>query len=749
MSPTDENAITSSNTNISNIINTNPKTQEFNTITSSNVTSFPLENGSLNFTGSFPSSLPFFINPETQQNTNNFQVPMIYQPMPMPMIPITATPEQVQQYLYMLQQRQQTSSNKRVKLTNSSSADDNNLKDQLNDFKETLKSSFETNLQKLEVLDRLVQTVTVKGNFRIENVKNAIEILSTSKELLKQIISEQVNFTADSTLNLKQELLYYLKTSCLTFTSSKSELVEKLRKEEDNHLTDLKILSSRNKELQKESKIVKEQLEKVQLEFSEALKKFSKDSEDQKNFKHALLELLKVDDEDITYDTCTANADVISLIESLVKENEVLKQSLTTSKTDIENILKTYKSIRKYLKDTLVNTKISSDTTTTIATMANVLIDGLFKEFEVVLHFRERFYNSKIEELKIKIENLIKRQTVLTHESLNMKIGLQTQLADSHENMKRLRKHCEDLTLDLNRNLEELDKKRFLLQTKESENLELKRKTEILTEKMKTFEQEISHKNQENRTLSLEIRKLQNELEENSIKHRHDISSLERKISILETKTAATVNNVLVDDPFSSLGRRESVDVSVIIPPTVAANNTRVIVTFTGIRDSHKQKEMTKWLDDLGATVHVGAEFNDDITHVLAPRGYRSIRVLAASLTGKWIVPCEWVEACHRTNQFVSENLHGGYLNTTIRPFRFRTIWLSAAFAATHKSHPVYPLAALRVLLEKLGKARWCESAGQADFLLVTEEEKESRLIGSSRGVLLTLNNLINMIPIE
>jgi hypothetical protein len=761
MSSADENGTAS------NLINTNPKTQEFNTITSSNVTSFQqLESSSpLNYTGSFPTSLPFFINPNTNDTqNNNFQIPLIYQPM----IPFTATAEQVQQYIYMLQQRQvnsQTcSGNKRTKLA--TSTNDYNLKEQLNDFKDTLKSSFEKNLQKLEVLDRLVQNVTVKGNFRIENVKNAIEILATSKELLKQMISEQVHFTADLTSNLKQELINYFKANRILncMDSSKSELVDKIRKEEDDHLTDLTILSSRNKELQKESKTFKEQLEKLQIEYSEALKTFAKSNEDYKNFRRALLEIVKIGDD---IDNNSFTDQVLSSVELLLNENEGLKCTLTASKSDIETIIKSYQNIKEDLKDTVISNGLNNNSFdySTYTMISCVLIDGLYKEFEEVLYFRERFYNGKIEELKLKIDNLIKQQANLTHQSLNMKIGLQSQLADFHENMKRLRKHCQDLTLDLNSTLAELDKKRLSLQTKESENLDLKRKTEILEEKLKIFEQEISFKNQENRTFSIEIRKLQNELEENSTKHRHDISALERKILILEakaTKKEAAVVDDLVDDPFSSLGGRESTvfndhgheEVSVVIPSTIAPKNhshghTRVVVTFTGIRDSKKQKEMTKWFDDLGATVHVGADFNDDITHVLAPRGYKSIRVLAASLTGKWIVPCEWVEACHRTNQFVSENLHGGYLNTTIRPFRFRTIWLSAAFAATHKSHPIYPVAALRVLLEKLGKARWCESAGQADFLLVTDEEKESKMIGSSRGVLLTLNNLINMIPIE
>ena len=735
-------------------------TQEFNTISTNN-TMTTVNNENTPYTGgSFPSSLPFLINPDTQNShgtnnsINNFPA-LFYQP-----IPFAASPEQLQQYFLLMQQQQQRhftrpsvppipmTSNKRIKVSS-----EVNLSEQLNNFKNSLKNSFDKNLQKLEVLDRLVQTVTIKGNFQIENVKNALEMLSNSKEILKQMISEQVDFTANLTSDLKNflkfDLLSNLKLSFSHVDSSKTELVDKLRREEDSHLTDLTILSTRNKELQKETKCTKEQLEKLQLEYSESLKTSFKDKEEHENFKRTLIEILDCENEEI-----------INSIEMLLNDNVGLKEKISFSYKDMTVLHLQLQDLKTAVMEQETCFESPSSTASQEIQMAVItILNVLFERFEEILFKRESFYNLTILELKSKIENLIQNQSNLAHQSLNQKISLQGQLADSNENVTRLRKHCQELTLNLNNAASELDKKRIILQEKDYQLNEFKRKTENLMEKLKSLEQEISIKNQESRTLGIRIQGLQSELEENSIKHRHDISALERKISVLETKSSTTNNLVNEDilnmDPFSSLGRRESLDQVTavgdisVIPSTVNPVKKTVVVTFTGIRDAQKQKELGSWLMELGATVHVGADFNDDITHVLAPRGYKSIRVLAASLTGKWIVPAEWVEACHRTNQFVSENLHGGYQNTSIRPFRFRTIWLSSAFAATHKAHPVYPTAALRVLLEKLGKARWCESAGQADFLLVTEEEKESKLIWSSRGVLLNLNNLINMIPIE
>lgn len=152
-------------------------------------------------------------------------------------------------------------------------------------------------------------------------------------------------------------------------------------------------------------------------------------------------------------------------------------------------------------------------------------------------------------------------------------------------------------------------------------------------------------------------------------------------------------------------------------------------------------------IETLGGAAHVGAEFSDDITHVLAPRGCRSIRVLAASLTAKWIMSDAWIEASNRAGYFVDEAPFG-FLNTGIRPFRLRTLWMSDAFAALHRAHCQYPTAALRILIEKLGRGRWTASEWTADLLLVSDAA-EAASLQSARGRKLTLQELVDMIPVE
>lgn len=756
-------------------------TQEFNSIPSATASTVTTANNTISDNSAFScASLPFVLSPETTSANNTFipKIPLqsipsgapafIYHPFPV------YSPEQ---YFLMMQKQQQT--NKRVKIalependSNPSSNTNNNnnsvsaIIDQLNSFKTSLKSSFDRNLQKLEVLDRLVQTVTIKGSIQLDSLQGLLEIIQSCRLLLKELVFEQVDMTAVLSAEIKNSLLPGLLGTLKHLSlidNTKNELVDKLRKEEDSHLTDLTILSTRNKELQKDVRVIKEQFDRLQVEYSDSLKSAAFERDEHEQFVSQLMQCLGLKDSQ-------ANAHrLLDEIENLLQQQEENNIKNTSMKDQILHLLEELEAI----KGNIMTSVPVPDYSALLNELVMFSVNSVTDRFEVILHERERFYNDFLNFLTRKFEELIKNQSKLAHESLNARIGLQGQLADSLENSARLRKHCQKLTTELNQTAAEIDKKLVLMQLKDSELAETKRRNELTSEKIRLLEQELSVKNQENRTLGIRIQSLQNELEEAETKHRHDLAALERKISILESKqreqeaAAARMQNekdlkdIINIDPFSSITKQpekiveddnDVLEDSVSeIPPTMALpSKKKVVITFTGIRDSGKQKDLTKYLNDLGAIVHVGADFNDEITHVLAPRGYRSIRVLAASLTGKWIVSVDWVEACRRTGQFVSELLHGGFCNSTVRPFRFRTLWMSAAFSVTHKSHPTYPTAALRTLLEKLGKARWCEMAGQADFLLVTEEEKEDNLITSNRGgILLTLNNLINMIPIE
>lgn len=132
---------------------------------------------------------------------------------------------------------------------------------------------------------------------------------------------------------------------------------------------------------------------------------------------------------------------------------------------------------------------------------------------------------------------------------------------------------------------------------------------------------------------------------------------------------------------------------------------------------------------------------------MLAPPGYTSIRVLGAALSGKWIVPPRWLEACSAHGRWLPEHEHGGFLYTGPKPFRFKTIWMSERFAAEHAQHKTFQTDSLRALLTKLGKARFTERADDAEILLVSADEVVS-FNGAGKEVL-TLSTLIAKIPIK
>lgn len=786
-------------------------TQEFNTV------SLGSSNHSASTTLYSADSAPVIFSPSDSGNSHIPVQTVIYPTQAFTLIPTTTQVSNNQQPYYMMipsfQQYSNILSNKaskRIKLTETPHPHQSTqitpafLCEQVNNLKVGFKSSYDLNLQKIEELFQIAKafdTVNIKESVKLDSLRASLELLNAARILFKEIYDERVNMTAAISSELMNtmlpEVLKLLKCN-YPCTNSKVELVEKLRKEEDSHLADLTILSTRNRELQKDQHALKDQLERLQLEYSDSLSLAARQKEDYYHFLKQIRLILGIDPTDISQQL-SSQSTLLDKIESLLNEREGLKEI----KGDLEGAMKHLYDLKQEILDLCPYTPNDP--------LMLDLINLICEKFEEISQSRERFFNDCLNSLNRKFDQLSKLQHELTHKSLGLRVNLQSQLSDSHEIIARLRRHCQELTVEVNAKTAEVEKKRLALQVKESESNEYKRKFEASQERLKLLEQELSIKNQENRTFAIRIQGLEGELDEMRVQNRHDISSLERKISILESKLGEEIrcdSNVVdnlkkmqnmqefVDlDPFSSVEaareHRESkhskdcgeskrvivLDTSVtekgitslniahtthinqphdiadvsVIPPTVPGlNNKRnYMVTFTGIRDPQKQKELTGWLHELGAIVHVGADFNDDITHVLTPRGYKSIRVLAASLTGKWIVPLEWVEACNRAGCFVPESLVKGYNNTSIRPFRFRTLWMSAAFSATHKSHPVYPVAALRTLLEKLGKARWTETQGQADFLLVTEEEKESKLITSNRGILLTLSNLIDMIPIE
>lgn len=151
-----------------------------------------------------------------------------------------------------------------------------------------------------------------------------------------------------------------------------------------------------------------------------------------------------------------------------------------------------------------------------------------------------------------------------------------------------------------------------------------------------------------------------------------------------------------------------------------------VRVLFTGLRDPagpQSTRHLGELVEALGGTVHVSGVFSEQISHVVAPKGCLSVKVLAGALTAKWIMSDSWLAASGTRGHFLPEAEFEGRRYPGARPFREKTFFMTPAFQTQQLRHQFDP-ACCRTLIENLGKGRVTRDANAgADYTLVAESE--------------------------
>lgn len=145
---------------------------------------------------------------------------------------------------------------------------------------------------------------------------------------------------------------------------------------------------------------------------------------------------------------------------------------------------------------------------------------------------------------------------------------------------------------------------------------------------------------------------------------------------------------------------------------------------------------LAEWVRALGGEVQPDTRvFDSRITHVVAARGSRTMKVLAAGLTGRWIMDAAWIQASHAAGAWLAEADFGQRHSLT--PFAGKTLALSPRYAsgagAEHRRQE-----ALHTLFESLGRGRVLRQASEAalaaaaDFVLMADDElaEEARAAG-------------------
>jgi len=593
------------------------------------------------------------------------------------------------------------------------------------------------------------------------------------------------------------KLLAKLEAFQPAFAADKLELMQKLRDEEQLHLADMNVLADRNRELQAEVGKLHREKNVIESTAKDSETEYGKILQQQRSFITTLCEFLHVSETSPEfvenavmsklvdfYRKSKENADALRMLQELFPDCDA---SLVDS---VKNLLLKSKGQQPFLIKTLLaiqelqcglSTQVRGAELEYFALKSDLAAaKDVFTDFQnslvaditryvtcLRIQVKQGFELRQLSQIESQVESLLqvineilpllqqfRAVETLSDElrSSNMSLAqeLSSRADELHQMQSRnqyLEQEIEDLKVaslaledDVQRHQDDLFKQQeFIIEKDRLHKEEMERLKKGQDDQVKLLQEEIER-----------LRKRQGEMDGLEKRHADHVKQLEKEIECLKREIGES------EGPFPQHSSEEPDIINSVIAPRLLiplrSLANPVVVTFTGFRAGHPtynpcyQLRLTQIVTGLGGKVHNGVEFTDDITHVMAPRGYRSIRVLAASLTAKWIISGEWLEACEHAGYFVNEmSLDAscvGFQNLICRPFKGKTLWMSAGFEASHRTHPQYPSAALRILLEKLGRARWVSSKEEADYLLVLDGERSAQNC-------LTLSALIDMIPVN
>ena len=112
------------------------------------------------------------------------------------------------------------------------------------------------------------------------------------------------------------------------------------------------------------------------------------------------------------------------------------------------------------------------------------------------------------------------------------------------------------------------------------------------------------------------------------------------------------------------------------------------------------KSRLSAGMNNLGAAVSVGEEYSRSTTHIVAPPGLKTIKTSIGCVSGIWLVPPEWAEACIQAQLFVDETDFGGTRNTT-NPFKGKSVHLTEDYKKDN-ANKGFNEPQLKLLIEKV-----------------------------------------------
>jgi len=123
-------------------------------------------------------------------------------------------------------------------------------------------------------------------------------------------------------------------------------------------------------------------------------------------------------------------------------------------------------------------------------------------------------------------------------------------------------------------------------------------------------------------------------------------------------------------------------------------------------------------------------ELAAEVTHVVAPRDVRTHKTLAALLSGRWLVPPQWLTDSARASCFLPVQRFGGVQGVRGR-FQGLRLYTTPAFLEQVQRRGV-DRGTLSLLLETMGRATLCAEPLVADLCLIATPEPNAALLPPS-----------------
>ena len=152
------------------------------------------------------------------------------------------------------------------------------------------------------------------------------------------------------------------------------------------------------------------------------------------------------------------------------------------------------------------------------------------------------------------------------------------------------------------------------------------------------------------------------------------------------------------------------------------------------------KNEQVRLAQSLGFKVHTAPAFTSDITHVVSPPGCRTLKVLGATLMGRWVVTTGWLVACAEAAAagedsvgnpasacapLLSPGLEARFGYTYDNPFRTKRFFVTEPFRTESRTSPQCKgrLANVKVIIEEYSNGLIVDCESEADFVLMADSE--------------------------